>query len=183
MKNKKDIIYLVIILFLIGVAGQFYYTYRYQPAHQIQVYYNQDHPLNLEVINAIKDANKFVYFAVYTFTRQDIESALLGAKYRGLTVVGITDKSQYGSATGQKQLINDLRAAGIPVYEQESQGIMHMKALVTDKEYLSGSYNWTASATNVNDEVLEVGQDQDIRGQYQNILQELFTKYQNAPQT
>ena len=109
MKQKRNIIYLIIILFLLGLAGQIYYSYRYQPAHQIQVYYNQDHPLNVEVINAIKNADKFVYFAVYTFTRQDIDSALLGAKYRGLTVIGITDRSQYDTAAGQKELIDQLR--------------------------------------------------------------------------
>jgi phosphatidylserine/phosphatidylglycerophosphate/cardiolipin synthase-like enzyme len=183
MKNKKDIIYIAIIIGLIGLIGQIYYTYRYLPAHQIEVYYNQDHPLNLEVINAVKNADQFVYFAVYTFTRQDIASAILGAKYRGLKVVGITDRSQYQTASGQKALINQLREAGIPVYEQDSSGIMHMKALVTDKEYLSGSYNWTTSATDINDEVLEVGTDSAIRLKYQGILEELFTKYQNAPQT
>lgn len=177
MKTKKDYFYLATLIILVALCAQFYYSYRYLPAHQIQVYYNQDHPLNLEVINAVKDADRFVYFAVYTFTRQDIASAILGAKYRGLKVVGITDKSQYQTASGQKELINQLRQAGIPVYEQDSTGIMHMKALVTDKEYLSGSYNWTTSATNINDEVLEVGQDPAIKSQYQHILEELFDKY------
>src|SRR6185369_7396383 len=106
MKNTKDKIYLVVIIFLIALCGQFYYSYRYQPEHQIRVYYNQDHALNTEIINQIRDADKFVYFAVYTFTRQDIKEALLAAKYRGLQVVGITDKNQYNGAPGQKELIN-----------------------------------------------------------------------------
>ena len=182
MKNKREWVYVAVIIGLLVLIGQIYYSGRYEPAHEISVYYNQDHPLNLEVINAVKDADHFVYFAVYTFTRADIQSAILGAKYRGLDVVGITDKSQYEQASGQKQLIDGLRQAGIPVYEQDSSGIMHMKALVTDKEYLSGSYNWTTSATEVNDEVLEVGRDPGIRAQYQNILRELFEKYKDAPQ-
>src|SRR5581483_4344007 len=101
--QTKEKIYIGAIILLLGLCGQLYYTYHYLPAHAIQVYYNQEHPLNLEVINTIKDADKFVYFAVYTFTRQDIQSALLGAKYRGLTVIGITDRSQYEQAAGQKQ--------------------------------------------------------------------------------
>jgi phosphatidylserine/phosphatidylglycerophosphate/cardiolipin synthase-like enzyme len=174
---KKDTIYLAVIILLLSLCGQFYYSYHYQPAHQISVYYNQDHELNREIISQIEDADKFVYFAVYTFTRQDIKSALLGAKYRGLTVVGITDKDQYSQAPGQKALIDELRDAGIPVYEQNHDGIMHMKALVTDKAYASGSYNWTTAATTINDEVLEVGTDQNIRQNYQDILEELFNKY------
>ncbi|MDR3642075.1 MAG: phospholipase D-like domain-containing protein [Candidatus Doudnabacteria bacterium] len=183
MKNKKDTIFIAAIIILVALCAQFYYTYRYLPHHQIEVYYNQDRPLNLEVINAVKDADKFVYFAVYTFTRQDIASAILGAKYRGLDVVGITDRNQYQAASGQKELINSLRNAGIPVYEQDGSGIMHIKALVTEKGYLSGSYNWTTAATDINDEVLEVGADPEIRLKYQNILEELFKKYQNVPQT
>ena len=177
MKIKRDIVYLAVIVTLIALCGQFYYSYRYQPAHEISVYYNQDHPLNEEIINEIRDADKFVYFAIYTFTRQDIEQALLAAKYRGLTVIGITDKNQYSQSPGQKQLIDALRDAGIPVYEQDHSAIMHMKALVTEKAYASGSYNWTTAATNYNDEVLEVGRDQSIRQKYQGILEELFNKY------
>jgi len=177
MKIKKDILYISAIIILIALCAQFYYSYHYAPAHQISVYYNQDHALNDEIINQIRDADKFVYFAVYTFTRQDIEQALLAAKYRGLTVIGITDKAQYSQAPGQKALIDALRDDGIPVYEQDHTGIMHMKALVTDKAYASGSYNWTTSATNINDEVLEVGRDEAIRQNYQRILEELFSKY------
>lgn len=184
MKSRllhKETIYLAIIILSLGVALQSYYTYKYEPADQIHVYYNQDQPLNNEVINTIRDADKYVYFAVYTFTRRDIEQALLAAKYRGLTVIGITDKSQYQSAPGQKAVIDALVKSGIQVYQQNSSGIMHMKVLVTDKAYLSGSYNWTTSATDINDEVLEVGTDPAVRVQYQQILEEVFDRYKDFP--
>jgi len=176
----KEKIYITIILLLIAISVQFYFSYKYLPAHQIEVYYNQDHPLNDEIIGQIRDADKFVYFSVYTFTRDDIKEALLAAKYRGLEVVGLTDRDQYNSLDQQKKLIDDLRKAGIPVYEQDHSGIMHTKVLVTDKAYASGSYNWTAAATNLNDEVLEVGHDQAIRSEYQDILEEMFDHYKTA---
>ena len=181
MKNKKDAVYIIIIILLIAACAQFYYTFRYQPAHQIQVYYNHDHALNNEIASVIRDADKFVYFSIYTFTRQDIKDALLGAKYRGLTVIGLTDKTQIDQASGQKDIIKELANAGITVYERDEDGIMHTKVVVTDKAYASGSFNWTTSATNINDEVLEVGHDEAVRSQYQSILQELFAKYQNSP--
>jgi phosphatidylserine/phosphatidylglycerophosphate/cardiolipin synthase-like enzyme len=181
MTSTKEKIYVAIILLLIAVSAQFYFTYKYQPAHQIQVYYNQDHALNAEIINTIRDADRFVYFSVYTFTRDDIKQALLAAKYKGLEVVGLTDKDQYQTLDQQKKLIDDLRNAGIPVYTQNHSGIMHTKFVVTDKAYASGSYNWTAAATDVNDEVLEVGTDQNIRSTYQHIAEEMFDKYKNTP--
>jgi phosphatidylserine/phosphatidylglycerophosphate/cardiolipin synthase-like enzyme len=177
MKFKRDVAYLVIIAFLTVSSLGLYYTREYKPKHETKVYYNQEHDLDQEIVSAVQGADKFVYFAIYTFTKTDIESALLAAKYKGLTVIGITDTKQYQSATGQKKIIDDLRAHGIPVYEQNTSGIMHMKAVVTDKVYASGSYNWTTAATTINDEVLEVSSDKTVREEYQEILEGLFKKY------
>lgn len=177
MKSKKDLGYLFVIVLLIGVAGQFYYSCRYQPARQIEVFYNQDIQANQKVMEVIRDADKFVYFAVYTFTREDLKDALLGAKRRGLIVAGITDREQTEKIDLQKKNIKALRDAGIPVAVQDHLGIMHLKTVVTDKGWASGSYNWTSAATNLNDEILEIGRDEKIRAQYQKVLEEILAKY------
>lgn len=176
--QTKEKIYLAVIIILIALTLQFYFTYRYTPAREVQVFYNQDKALNKEIIQLILDANKFVYFGVYTFTREDIKNALLGAKYRGLEVIGITDRSQNANLESQTSLINELRKAGIPIFEQDHTAIMHLKVLVTEKAYASGSFNWTSAATNLNDEVLEIGRDEPTRVKYQKILEELFNKYE-----
>ncbi len=179
MKIKKDIIYITVIIILIGLLGQFYYSYKYKPEgqRQVKVYYNQDRELNKEITNLTREADKFVYFAIYTFTRTDIKDALLAAKYRGLKVVGIMDRNQDKGTQQQTKIFQELKDAGIPVYEQDHLAIMHIKAIVTDKGYASGSFNWTSAATNLNDEVLEVGHDESIRSQYQAVLEELFNRY------
>lgn len=179
MTTSKEKFYLITIVVLLGVAIQSFYSYHYLPTHQVTVYYNQDHALNTEIINQIKEADKFVYFGVYTFTRQDIAQALLAAKYRGVKVIGITDKSQYAKVEQQHKIIDSLKQAGIPVFQQDHLAIMHLKVVVTEKSFASGSYNWTSAATNLNDEVLEVGTDENIRQNYQNILEEIFKKYGN----
>ena len=178
--NTKEKLYILIIILLFGLCGQFWYSYQYKPAadRKIQIYYNQDKELNKEIINLTREADKFVYFAIYTFTRYDIKDALLAAKYRGLEVKGITDRKQAADIESQTKIVKELREADIPVLEQDHSAIMHLKTLVTEKAYASGSFNWTASATNLNDEVLEVGRDENIRKQYQNILEEIFKKYQ-----
>ncbi len=179
MRFKRDEVYLVIIILLIAISGQFYYTYHYKPAseRQVKVYYNHDTRANDQVINTIQDAEKFVYFAVYTFTRDDIKDALLAAKHRGLTVEGIVDKKQSAEIETQRSLVNELRSAGIPVAMNDHNYIMHLKAVVTDKGYVSGSYNWTAAATDNNDEIIEAGRDDTIRTQYEQTLKEIISKY------
>jgi len=176
--QTKEKIYLIIIAILISACAQFYFTYQYQPAHNVRIYYNHEHELNKEIIQITRQADKFIYFAIYTFTRNDIKDALLAAKYRGLDVRGITDKNQIASLEIQRDIIKELRNAGIPILEQDHSSIMHLKTMVTEKGYASGSYNWTGSGTNSNDEILEVGHDESIRKQYEQTLARVFEKYE-----
>lgn len=180
MKLTRDAIYLVVIALLIAACGQFYYSYQYQPqtARDVNIYYNQDIQANVKVMEIIQRADKYVYFAIYTFSRADIKDALLGAKHRGLEVKGVVDKEQTQRIKEQKAIVEELQNAGITIAFQDHSSIMHLKALVTEKEFLSGSYNWTASATNLNDEVLEIGRDEDMRSQYEKVILELLRRYQ-----
>ncbi|HEX3095762.1 MAG TPA: phospholipase D-like domain-containing protein [Patescibacteria group bacterium] len=179
-KFTRDVIYIILIALLIATCGQFYYTFKYKPAaeRQVKVYYNHDVQANAQVVRTIEDANKFVYFAIYTFTREDIKDALLGAKHRGLEVRGIVDRKQTESLDNQRSIINELVKAGIPIVYNDHSYIMHMKTVVTDKGYVSGSYNWTAAATDNNDEIIEVGRDDSIRRQYEKTVKEVIDKYQ-----
>jgi phosphatidylserine/phosphatidylglycerophosphate/cardiolipin synthase-like enzyme len=124
-------------------------------------------------VKLIDEADKYVYFAIYFFTKENIASALIRAKERGLIVWGITDRG--ASNESNKEIVNSLKSAGIKVETQRHlEGIMHVKAIVTDKAYASGSYNWTASATVANDEVLEIGKNNAIRKKYLKIVQQLL---------
>ena len=180
LPKLKDRLYLLVIILLMATCGQFYYSYRYLPESEAQVFYNKDHKLNAKIIKLTQDADKFVYFGIYTFTKADLKDALLAAKYRGLDVRGVTDRNQTKDIELQHKIVEELRKAGIPVFVHDHSAIMHLKVLVTDKAYASGSYNWTTSATNANDEVLEVGTKESLRKEYKNILEELFEKYKHS---
>jgi TRAP-type mannitol/chloroaromatic compound transport system substrate-binding protein len=106
MSTTREKFYILAITLLLALSAQFYYTYHYQPAHEVEVFYNQDTQLNKKVNEVIRDADQFVYFAIYTFTRTDIKDALLAAKYRGLKVVGINDRSQYSQIESQKKILS-----------------------------------------------------------------------------
>ncbi len=144
-------------------------------ASQTQVFYSLDKKDNdQEIIKIINDADKYVYFAIYTFTKENIADALVNAKNRGLIVEGITDTIESTSAY-EKPVLEKLASAGIPVETQKhTDGIMHIKAIVTDKAYALGSYNWTDSATVVNDEILEVGTNNTLRQEYLNIIKRVI---------
>lgn len=181
MKFKRDALYFVVIILLLAFTGQIYYDYQYKPKlnRDIQVFYNKQTDANLLVIDAIDNAEQYVHFSIYTFTRKDIKDALLGAKYRGLDVRGVTDKEQLERIPEQRKIITELVQYGIPVFVQDHTAIMHLKMLVTDKEFLSGSYNWTTSGTQYNDEVISIGTDPETKQQYDRVMQELFLRYSN----
>ena len=109
---------------------------------------------------------------------EDIADALVRAKERGVVVWGIMDKE--GSMSANKSILEKLQSAGIPIETQKHpDGIMHIKAIVTDKAYASGSYNWTSSATKVNDEVLEIGTNQYVHDEYFKILKRVLVSNQS----
>ena len=127
-----------------------------------------------EIISIIDNADKYVYFAVYAFTRDNIADALVKAKKRGLIVWGITDKNE-SETEYEKPVIEKLLSAGVTVETQRhKRGIMHIKAVVTDKGYAMGSYNWTNSATVANDELLETGTNRYFHDQYFEILKRVL---------
>src|SRR5690242_19289265 len=95
LKPTRDFYYLIVIVVLIAFSAQIYFSYDYLPRRgEAAVYYNHDVAVNKQVISTVREADKFVYFAVYTFTRDDIADALVAAKERGLNVKGVTDKKQ-----------------------------------------------------------------------------------------
>ncbi len=146
---------------------------------QFRVLYSLDQKVNdKEIIKVIDNADKYVYFAIYYFTKENIADALIRAKKRGLDVAGITDRE--ASLGSNKNIVQKLRKAGIDIkIRNNNEGIMHVKALVTDDAYVSGSFNWTQSATVSNDEIIEISTNESVRKKYLQIIKKLLQKNDN----
>lgn len=152
-------------------------------AGDVRVLYSLDAKQNdKEIIALIQGAKTHVYFAMYEFTLKDVADALVAAKKRGIDVRGLVDSGESASSY-DKPIIAELVAAGIPVETEkhpDGNGIMHIKAIVTDSSYAIGSYNWTGSATTENDEILEIGTDPALVATYENIILKLLAAYQGT---
>ena len=153
------------------------------PAGSVRVVYSLTEKQNdKELIALIDGAKTHIYFAVYTFTLKNVAEALVAAKARGVDVRGIVDSEQSSNSYG-RPIIEILTAGGIPVLTErhpDANGIMHIKGLVTDSAYAFGSYNWTNSATTVNDEILEIGTDPAMVTMYTDILKKLLEAYKGT---
>ncbi|MGA2367482.1 MAG: phospholipase D-like domain-containing protein [Dehalococcoidia bacterium] len=108
------------------------------------------------LVKLYNEASTSLDIAIYSLTHPDIVKAIGDAKQRGVQVRVITDSD---SATGntQKHAVNDLLNLGIPVKVNLHSGLMHLKMSVIDgKTATIGSYNYTLSASQQNDEVMAV---------------------------
>lgn len=115
----------------------------------------------------IDQAKKELLVAVYAFTNDELAGALVAAKKRGVNVQVVIDRDFDGrteSSKGKYFEANKIplrRLSGTKSKNQErDSGLMHQKFAVIDrKTVFTGSYNWTHSAENANDENLLLFRD------------------------
>ena len=100
---------------------------------------------------AIENAEDRVYILIFSFTLDEIAEAIIEKHREGLDVKVIMDQ---GQASSRWAVTEKLKEAGVPlVVKRGTQGgYMHIKALIADDTVLTGSYNYSKSATNRNDE-------------------------------
>jgi phosphatidylserine/phosphatidylglycerophosphate/cardiolipin synthase-like enzyme len=111
------------------------------------------------LIGLINSAKSSLDIAIYEFTDKNISDAVINAKKRGVTVRVISDK-ECSSESYQKEVLNALLSAGIPVKINTHSGLMHLKVSIIDNSIATtGSYNYTIAAMDENDEVFVVLND------------------------
>ncbi len=153
------------------------------PANSIRILYSLDQKNNDKELIALIDAAKtHIYFAIYEFTLRDVADALVRAKERGVEVRGLVDAGESANSY-DAPIISELTNAHIPIETEkhaDGNGIMHIKALVTDTSYAIGSFNWTNSATRENDEILEIGTNPVVVRTYETLLLRLLHTYKRS---
>lgn len=108
----------------------------------------------------IRAARKTVDVCVFTIADNRLSDALLVAHARGTQVRILSDNDKQHDAGSD---IARLRDAGIPLRVDDSPYHMHHKfALFDGRQLANGSFNWTRSATENNDENLVVTDDANL---------------------
>lgn len=114
--------------------------------------------------------------AVYSVTHPDIAEALIRAQERGSDVRLLMDASQ---AAGRYSQSDYLMEQGVSVRTDIVTGIMHHKfAVDCDLALLSGSLNWTVSATERNAESWTINRYKYVIRTYQKRFDYLWLKNQ-----
>jgi phosphatidylserine/phosphatidylglycerophosphate/cardiolipin synthase-like enzyme len=110
------------------------------------------------LIEEINRADKEILVAIYNITRKNITSALAHAVRRGVKVRLKYESKSHSDSEKMNDAIDYLEGKGVectPIRMPDKEGIMHDKFTVIDrKRVLTGSFNYTSSASTVNYENL-----------------------------
>lgn len=131
----------------------------------VEVYFSPDDGVALRIINELSKARRSINFLAYSFTSDPIADEILKRSKAGVTVRGVFDESQNVSNRGGEY--DRFKKAGLDVRIDGISGLLHNKVFIIDeKTVITGSYNFSASAENRNDENIMIIRDPAIAAQY-----------------
>jgi phosphatidylserine/phosphatidylglycerophosphate/cardiolipin synthase-like enzyme len=127
------------------------------------------------IISCIRNARHSVKICVFTISENVITREIISAKKRGVSVTIITDNDKLNDKGSDIRWLAD---EGVKIRIDESSSHMHHKFCVVDKEILlTGSYNWTKSAADRNQENLLVTEDPKMVKAYLNEFEKLWNVF------
>lgn len=119
---------------------------------EIKIFFSPNGGIREEIISQIDTAQEYIDIAMYSFTSEAIAEAVVRARERGIRVRILLDKLQAAGRYSKYQYLLD---SGVKVITDVHAGIMHNKTAIIDGRILfTGSYNWTKSAEEKNEENL-----------------------------
>ncbi|RJP46967.1 MAG: DUF1669 domain-containing protein [Anaerolineaceae bacterium] len=128
---------------------------------QIETYFSPDDGIAARLVQLLQEAQESIYFLAYSFTSDDIAQVIRDQHSAGLTVAGVMDSEQAKSNQGTE--FDLFRQAKVDVRLDGNKGLMHHKVIIIDRSIvIAGSYNFTASAEDRNDENLVIFFSPDI---------------------
>jgi phosphatidylserine/phosphatidylglycerophosphate/cardiolipin synthase-like enzyme len=138
----------------------------------VEVYFSPDDPVADHLIRMIKEADRSIDFLAYTLTHDAITDALLVRAAQGVSVRGVVEAGQASAAGGDT---TRLREAGLDVRLDTSPGRMHHKVMIIDREtVVTGSFNFTRTAEQDNDENTLIVHDVDLTHQFLIEFEQIF---------
>jgi cardiolipin hydrolase len=103
-----------------------------------------------DIIDLLQSADKYLDICVFTISDNRISEEILKAYTRGIEIRIISDNEKMNDDGSD---IKFLANAGINIKIDHSPNHMHHKYMIVDEiRVLTGSYNWTKSAADYNQE-------------------------------
>ncbi len=144
----------------------------------VEVYYSPEDGTAARLLELIAGAQHSLRFLAFSFTSDDIAGAILDRAQAGVSVAGVLDAGQAGSNTGGEY--ENLLQAGLDVRLDGNPSRMHHKVIIIDEAVVvTGSYNFSASAENRNDENTLVIHNPEIAARFLAEFERVFALAQH----
>ena len=149
----------------------------------VESFFSPSDNTNEQIIRSVNTADHEAYFATMVFTRTDLANAFADRVMNfGIYGAGIMNDSAGGSGPSFLIIQNAVGVARELLFDHATQpGILHHKYLIVDPNFaaadplvLTGSHNWSSSATQKNDENTLIIHDALIANQYYQEFHNLF---------
>ncbi|HDN02093.1 MAG TPA: phospholipase D family protein [Candidatus Bathyarchaeota archaeon] len=138
----------------------------------VQAYFSPDDDVENVIAYWIGRANASIEIAMYTFTSSRLAQSLIDAAKRGVDVKVILEKNNVNQYS--KYVI--LKSNGVGVQLDGNPSLMHNKFCIIDREIvITGSYNWTKSAREENDENVVLIGCSELADLYHEEFQEMWS--------
>lgn len=133
--------------------------------------------IKITVLSNLDSAQTEILAAVAWITDKDIYTALCQAAKRSVHIILILNEDDINRQSNIEW--KEIGTAGTTILWSKSvKGIMHHKFCIIDrKTVLTGSYNWTYSAANYNEESLLVMDDKEVVEQFLQEFEQLLIPF------
>lgn len=143
--------------------------------HFTEAFFSPGEACVARIINALHGARNSADICVFTITDDRITSAIIAAHKRGIEVRVMTDNEK---AIDEGSDVRQLARAGIEVRVDTSTNHMHHKFAIFDRGLLlTGSYNWTLSASRHNQENMIASNDAKLLRAYMGEFERLWKQF------
>ena len=139
----------------------------------VEVYFSPDDGIASHLTELIQSAKESIFFLAYSFTSDELATAMLERAGNGVTVSGVFEEGQYESNVGSEY--DRFKAEGVEVRLDGNPRNMHHKVIIIDGNIVVvGSYNLSGSAEKRNDENVLIIHDAHIAAQYLEEFERVF---------
>jgi phosphatidylserine/phosphatidylglycerophosphate/cardiolipin synthase-like enzyme len=132
---------------------------------RVDTFFSPDDGVANKIATLLSSAEESIYFLAFSFTSNDLGGIVRAKAEEGLDIHGVMDEDQINSNQGTE--FDPFRQADLDVLIDGIPGQMHHKLFIVDEKIVVlGSYNFSQSAEQRNDENVLIVYNEDIAEQY-----------------
>jgi len=145
----------------------------------VENYFASDDEVTTAIVNRLKQAKTSINFMAFSFTEDEIGTALIGRMTAGVKVRGVFENT--GSQTKFSEF-TALKAAGADVLIDGNPYLMHHKVFIIDGQtVIFGSFNFSVNAQDDNDENLLIVDDVGMAKAFEEEFARVYATAKNPP--